>query len=268
MKTGRLQQNLVRVAVLTFAVFLPIAAIVFMRPIGGSASAASVSAVATYSRGTLHLRIPYDAPRAGAGQLTLEILDPDDHVLGREQRQVEAHKGRGHWQDAIRLDKPLPLEDLVWQRVRYRFEYDDKQASPIAGVESISQIIRTPVLHIIGQQAYLAGGQAAVRVIATDSQNETSAGSRARKAIRRETHGRESRCLHARRRRELCCRFEGPRVRARRRSSAKDRLLEFVAFDSCLSIRKPARARVRGRQDRYLDVVLWNEMGEPTLRAE
>ncbi len=176
MKAGSLQQNLVRVAVLTFAVCLPIAAIVFLRPIGGSASAASVAAIATYSRGTLHLRIPYDAPRAGAGQLTLEVLDPEDHVLGREQRQVEAHKGLGHWQDAIRLDKPLPLEDLVWQRVRYRFEYDDKQASSIAGVESISQIIRTPVLHIIGQQAYLAGGQAAVRVIATDSQNETSAG--------------------------------------------------------------------------------------------
>src|SRR5208283_1686490 len=42
--------------------------------------------------------------------------------------------------------------------------------------ESISQILRTPVVHILGQQSYLAGGEAAVRVIVTDSQNEVIAG--------------------------------------------------------------------------------------------
>ena len=44
------------------------------------------------------------------------------------------------------------------------------------GMESISQIISPPVIHIIGQQAYIAGGEAAVRVIATDTKDETSAG--------------------------------------------------------------------------------------------
>src|SRR5262249_32793741 len=44
------------------------------------------------------------------------------------------------------------------------------------GVESVSQIIRTPVVHILGQQSYLTGGQAAVRVIVTDSKNETISG--------------------------------------------------------------------------------------------
>jgi hypothetical protein len=41
----------------------------------------------------------------------------------------------------------------------------------IEGTESISEILRMPVLHIIGQKTYLAGGQAGVRVVVTDSKN-------------------------------------------------------------------------------------------------
>src|SRR5260370_35032301 len=44
------------------------------------------------------------------------------------------------------------------------------------GTESISQILRTPVMHVLGQQSYLTGGPAAVRVILTDSKNEAIAG--------------------------------------------------------------------------------------------
>ena len=40
----------------------------------------------------------------------------------------------------------------------------------------MSQILRTPVVHVMGQQSYLAGGAAAVRVIVTDSSNEAIAG--------------------------------------------------------------------------------------------
>ena len=50
------------------------------------------------------------------------------------------------------------------------------RARRIEGTESISQILRTPVIHILGQQSYLTGGQAAVRVIVTDSKNEIIAG--------------------------------------------------------------------------------------------
>ena len=68
------------------------------------------------------------------------------------------------------------MDDLVWHRVRYRFEYDDDKSAGLEGTESISQILRTPVIHILGQQSYLAGGRAAVRVIVTDSKNEVIAG--------------------------------------------------------------------------------------------
>ncbi len=44
------------------------------------------------------------------------------------------------------------------------------------GTESISSILRRPVVHILGQQSYITGGQAAVRVIVTDTKDEAIAG--------------------------------------------------------------------------------------------
>ena len=64
----------------------------------------------------------------------------------------------------------------MWHRLRYRFAYAIATDAAIEGTESISQILRTPVIHILGQQSYLTGGPAAVRVIVTDSKNEAIAG--------------------------------------------------------------------------------------------
>ncbi len=134
------------------------------------------SAAITYSNGVLNVTIPYQAPHAGTGQLTVEILNPEDEVLGRVERRVAAVDAAGWWQDEIKLTKALAVEDLVWHRLRYRFVYSGSKEDAIEGTESISQILRMPVIHILGQQSYLAGGQAAVRVIVTDSNNETIAG--------------------------------------------------------------------------------------------
>jgi len=133
-------------------------------------------AVATYSRGMLHVTIPYRDAHPGTGQLTFEILDPEDKVLGHSQRKVEIVEKRGWWRDEIKLDQPLALDDLVWHRVRYHFDYSDAQEKPLEGTESISQILRTPVVHILGQQSYLTGGEAAVRIIVTDSHDEVIGG--------------------------------------------------------------------------------------------
>jgi uncharacterized protein YfaS (alpha-2-macroglobulin family) len=134
------------------------------------------SETASYSHGLLHVTIPYDSSQSGTGQLLLEVLSPEDNVLGRAERHVEVAKGQGHWQDEIKLQDPLPLDDLVWHRVRYHFEYDDRNTAALESTESISQILRMPVIHILGQQAYLSGATAAVRVIVTDSKNEVIAG--------------------------------------------------------------------------------------------
>ncbi len=171
---GNPHGNPARLLIISITVFLTITAFVALQPF--QASGGEPAAVATYSHGLLRLTITYRAVRAGAGQLTIEVLDPEDNVLGRVERHVDVARGKGRWQDEIKLEKPLPLDDLVWHRVRYRFEYDDGKTAGLEGTESISQILRTPVVHILGQQSYLAGGAAAVRVIVTDSKNEIIAG--------------------------------------------------------------------------------------------
>jgi uncharacterized protein YfaS (alpha-2-macroglobulin family) len=134
------------------------------------------TAVVTYTRGLLNVTIPYHSAHSGDGKLTVEVLDPEDKVLGRAETQVAITEGNGRWQQKIRLDKSLAVQDLVWHRVRYRYAYDDQRAAALEGMESISQILRTPVVHILGQQSYLSGGLAAVRVIVTDSKNEVIPG--------------------------------------------------------------------------------------------
>ncbi|HEY6372201.1 MAG TPA: MG2 domain-containing protein [Candidatus Sulfotelmatobacter sp.] len=134
------------------------------------------AANATYGHGVVNLVIPYDAAHSGMGRLTMEILDPEDQVLGHVEQHVQVAGGPGSWREQIKLAKPLALDELVWHRVHYRFEYSDSKTTAIEGTESISQILRTRVLHILGQQSYLTGGDAAVRVIVTDSHDEVIAG--------------------------------------------------------------------------------------------
>jgi len=134
------------------------------------------AALVTYTRGVLHVSIPYHAVHSGDGRLKVEVLDPEDKVLGHAETQLAIGEGYGRWQEDIRLDKALGVDDLVWHRIRYRYEYLDEKAAALEGTESISQILRTPVVHILGQQSYLSGGPAAVRVIVTDSRNEAIAG--------------------------------------------------------------------------------------------
>jgi len=159
-----------------FVLALPVllvAAVMLVRPFQ---AAVDNTAVATYSRGVLHVTVPYHADHTGAGTLTVEVLDPEGQVLGRTERRVDVAEENGQWQEKVKLEKSLSVDDLVWHRLRHRFVYDDQNAA-MEGTESISQILRTPVVHILGQQTYLAGGQAAIRVIVTDTQNEVIGGS-------------------------------------------------------------------------------------------
>jgi uncharacterized protein YfaS (alpha-2-macroglobulin family) len=156
---------------LGFLLLLALAELVLARP-----SIKAETFTATYVRGVLNVTIPFTAAQAGSGQLAVEVLDPEDGVLGHTQRHAYAGVGNGHWKVQIGLDKPLAVEDLVWHRLRYRFDYHDFSHEPIEGIESISRILRTPVVHILGQQSYLSSGQAAVRVIVTDTENQVITG--------------------------------------------------------------------------------------------
>jgi len=131
------------------------------------------SVAAIYAQGMLRVSIPYNAPRTGEGTLLVEILDPEDRVAARIGRHVDAGVGRGSWDQDLSLPKALPLEDLVWHRLRYRFAYADEKAAAIEGIASISRVLRRPAVHVLGQQSYLSGSVAAVRLIVTDADNET-----------------------------------------------------------------------------------------------
>ena len=125
--------------------------------------------VAAYEHGSLAVTIPYHAEQPGSGRLVVEILDPEDHTLGRTEGDVQITKGDGTWERMIRPAEPIPFDEIVWQRVRYRFESNRGDRGTIEGVESISQILSRPVVHILGQKEFLAGSRAAIRVIVFDS---------------------------------------------------------------------------------------------------
>ncbi len=129
---------------------------------------------ATYRHGNLSVTIPYNAPEAGSGKLTVEILDPEDKPLGRVERTVEIRKGDGVWQQTIAPKEPIAFEDMLWQRVRYRFEYDNAKLTAIEGIESIAQIMRRPVVRVFGDKQYIAGSQAAIRVIVSEANSNAA----------------------------------------------------------------------------------------------
>jgi len=173
---GKRHQTIVRFTLLLVAAFLTMFGFVFQQPF--QAASPVSSPVATYSRGTLRLTIPYHALHAGAGRFTVEVLNPEDQAIGHTEQEVTITARNGQLQSEVGLEKPLAVDDLVWHRVRYRFEYDDAKKPDLEGTESISQILSRPVIHILGQESYIAGAKAAVRVIVMDSNDKAIPGRR------------------------------------------------------------------------------------------
>ena len=66
---------------------------------------AESEAGATYTDGTLRVSIPYRGIHAGAGQLTVEVLTPEDEVMGRVERRVEAGAAAGLWSEEVPLEQ-------------------------------------------------------------------------------------------------------------------------------------------------------------------
>jgi hypothetical protein len=76
------------------ALVLAVAGLLVLQPFLG---AHLTSSTATYSRGALHLTIPYHADHPGAGHLTLEVLDPENHVIGRDEKNLAIARGASQW---------------------------------------------------------------------------------------------------------------------------------------------------------------------------
>jgi A-macroglobulin TED domain/Alpha-2-macroglobulin family/Carboxypeptidase regulatory-like domain/MG2 domain/A-macroglobulin receptor binding domain/Alpha-2-macroglobulin bait region domain len=159
-----------RLLPLSFLLLLVVPAAVYV-----SFTEAAAPSSATFSHGVLSVAIPYHGARPGSGRLIAEIVDPEEDILGRVERPADITKNDGAWQESIAPAKPIAFEDLVWQRVRYRFEYSDQAIPAISGVESISRVLRRPVVRILGQTEYLAGSDAAIRLLVSDAGNDDAA---------------------------------------------------------------------------------------------
>ncbi|HLK64500.1 MAG TPA: MG2 domain-containing protein [Bryobacteraceae bacterium] len=158
------------------AALLILVATLALRSYPDTPAARTETMSATYSQGTLHTTIPYHAAHSGPGRLTVDVLNPEDTAVGHVDHMVGANDGNGWWQEDLKIVPALSTDDLVWHRLRYRFTYTDGKDAPMEETESISRILLTPAIRVIGQQSYLAGSPAAMRLIVSDSHDRPIAG--------------------------------------------------------------------------------------------
>lgn len=117
---------------------------------------------ATYHEGTLRVNIPYDETVARSRTLRVEILATDDKLIAEATKAVATSREAEPWDVSLNVDKNIPLEDLVWHRLKIGM-------GPAARIVSLSEILHLPVVRILSQRAYAAGSRASVRVIAIDA---------------------------------------------------------------------------------------------------
>lgn len=129
-------------------------------------------ASATYVHGVLQVDLPFTAPRSGEGKLIVELLDPEDRVISAANTAVHVQAGRGFRPQNLTVPDALPVDDLVWHRLRYRFAYAKEKNAALAGIVSVSKILRRPEVHVLDQRKYMSGGAAAVRLIVTETGDE------------------------------------------------------------------------------------------------
>jgi uncharacterized protein YfaS (alpha-2-macroglobulin family) len=143
--------------------------LLFVATVSG-ADLKTVSAV--YAHNRLSFSIPYEAAHSGEAELSLEVLSPEDHVLGRADHKAHLAEGAGVWNAEIILGEPMTLDELIWQRVRFTLRYEDQTAPDVEDIRSLSEILVRPVLHILAQRSYIAGAQAATRVIVESANHD------------------------------------------------------------------------------------------------
>ena len=133
----------------------------------GNLESRTISAV--YFRDALAFSLPYEAAHGGEAELKLELLSPEDRVLGEVKRHKRVTEGSGVWNARMVLGERMTLDELVWQRVRFTLRYENQTSPDLEEIRSLSEILERPVLRVLGQRSYIAGAPAAMRVIVTGS---------------------------------------------------------------------------------------------------
>jgi uncharacterized protein YfaS (alpha-2-macroglobulin family) len=143
---------LTAIAIATLSLFIPQQKDVF---------AADNDIVAVYRDGSLVISVPEKAlPPGSSGEVSLQVLDPADKPIAA--RLVASKAGQGRWRATIPVGAAVPVEDLAWARLKV-------DSGGHTRIVSVSEVLHVPVVRIFAQNAYAAGSNASVRVIAVDS---------------------------------------------------------------------------------------------------
>lgn len=151
------RRSLVAIAILA------VAAATFFHAPADDVFAADDQIAALYRDGTLVVSVPEKAlPDGAGGAVSVEILDPNDKPIAARQPATRA--GQNRWKATIPVGKDMPVENLAWTRLKV-------DAGGQSRIVSVSEILHVPVVRMFAQNAYAAGSNASVRVIALDSQS-------------------------------------------------------------------------------------------------
>jgi hypothetical protein len=126
--------------------------------------AADNELAAIYRNGSLEVSIPYNDGLMHGGSFNVEVVDPNDSLVGKLQSPVSTSNGPGPWRVTIPLDNKVALEDLAWDRLKI-------DAGEESTIVSLSEILHLPVVRIFAQRSYAGGSAASVRIITLDSKS-------------------------------------------------------------------------------------------------
>ncbi|MEW6730976.1 MAG: MG2 domain-containing protein [Acidobacteriota bacterium] len=119
----------------------------------------------------LHVTIPYEsAVPAQSSTLAVEIIDAEDRVVARQLLSDNARSAHA-WRAKLIMPAEVKREDLVWYRLRYRFISQNSNNSANATIHPIGELLRYPVLRVLGQQDFAAGAPNSLRIIAVDGRS-------------------------------------------------------------------------------------------------
>ena len=130
----------------------------------------------TYAHHALSVALPYHADRGGEAQLSVQLLSPEDEVLGESVREIGVQPGDQEWKAVIALPEQTRLDELVWERVLCRVTYVGESKPVLETTRSVSEVLERPLLHVMGQGSYLAYAPASLRVVVADQEGRAIAG--------------------------------------------------------------------------------------------
>src|SRR6202034_284810 len=99
----------------------------------------------------------------------LELLSPEDHVLGEVKRHKRVTEGSAVWNARMVLGERMAFDELVWQRARFTLRYENQTSADLGEIPSLRKILARPVMRVLAQASYIAGAPAAMRVVVTGS---------------------------------------------------------------------------------------------------